>query len=142
MIVEASFGSSIYEGMKRLRDEVMRKPIGLRLSKNDTDGEESQIHIASLSESGEVNGTVILKPLTPDVVKLRQMSVATDMQGKGLGAQLVRFAESLAQKKGFKTIETHARCSAQGFYEKLGYRATGTIFTEVGLDTIKMHKAL
>ncbi|HEY8191535.1 MAG TPA: GNAT family N-acetyltransferase [Alphaproteobacteria bacterium] len=142
IIQEIPYESALFEATRKLRDEVLRRPIGLTLSAADIEGENHQIHIAAIDDSGDVRGTVILKPLSESLVKLRQMSVSPACQGQGCGKQLVRFAERVALERGYKLIELAARISALGFYEKLGYRTEGEKFTEVTLPTIKMVKAL
>jgi GNAT superfamily N-acetyltransferase len=141
-IAIVAFGTPLYEHTKMFREAMLRQPLGLRWSAQDLIGEESQIHIAALALSGAVVGTVLLKPLSEDAVKLRQMAVSREMQGIGLGKKLVLFAESAAKDRGFQRIELHARISAQAFYQKLGYRIEGAAFTEVTVPTILMKKAL
>lgn len=138
-IQTVAHNSEAYHGIKQLRQDVLRTPIGLVLNEKDTAGEETQTHICAI-ENGKVLASVIMKPLENRIVKLRQMAVATDQQGRGLGSQIVRFAENWAKQNGFTEIELSARISAQVFYEKLGYHTTGKPFTEVGLPTIKMIK--
>ncbi|MBY0407831.1 MAG: GNAT family N-acetyltransferase [Rickettsiales bacterium] len=134
-------GSEAYAQIKQLRQDVLRTPIGLVLNEKDVEGEDKQILIAAQAQ-GRVVGSVILKPISRTLMKLRQMAVADSQQGQGLGSQLVRFAEAHARTQGFEIMECHARVSAQPFYEKLGYNTTGDLFTEVGLPTIKMQKNL
>jgi N-acetylglutamate synthase-like GNAT family acetyltransferase len=142
-ITEVLFGSELYEQSKQFRDHVLRRPIGLTLSAQDIAGEERQIHIVAINaEDREIVGCVLLKPLTSDLIKLRQMAVGPQAQGAGLGRKLVRFAETLAQARGFKEIELNARVSAQVFYEKLGYEVCGEPFVEVTLPTILMTRTL
>lgn len=136
------YSSSYYEQSKRCRQNVLRTPIGLALSEKDVAGEELQLHIAALDEADKVVGTVLLKPLTPTLIKLRQMAVDHALQGAGLGSRMVRFAEQIAHARGFHRIELNARVYAKGFYEKLGYAAEGDEFEEVGLVTVKMTKSL
>lgn len=140
-ICTITYGSDEYDQIKRLRQDILRTPIGLVLSEKDVAGEEAQTLIAAI-EHGRVVGSVQLKPLGQGVMKLRQMAVADSHQGQGLGTKLVRFAEDESRALGFEIIECHARVSAQGFYEKLGWCTTGGTFEEVGLPTIKMNKAL
>ena len=136
------FGTERYEQTKACRNTVLRVPIGLHLNEKDTQGEERQIHIAAVDDRNHVAGTIIIKPLSETRAKFRQMAVMDHAQGRGLGRQLVTFAETLARQKGFQEAELHARITAQGFYEKLGYKIEGEPFTEVGLPTILMKKQL
>lgn len=136
------FGTSRYEQTKRFRDKILREPLGLTLSEKDVEGEGQQLHIAALDDAGEVVGTVVLKPGSTDEMKLRQMAVADKMQGTGLGKKLVTYAETVAKEHGFHVIAMHARISALGFYEKLGYKSEGESFIEVTVPTILMKKRL
>jgi predicted GNAT family N-acyltransferase len=140
-IVEVAFGSSLYDAMKQLRQDVLRTPIGLVLNEKDVAGEDQQIHIAAV-ENSRVVGGIILKPLSEGTIKFRQIAVASNQQGKGVVREILAFAENMARAKHFRDIEMNARITAQIFYEKLGYKAVGELFKEVGLDTIKMIKTL
>ena len=70
------------------------------------------------------------------------MAVHAKCQGKGIGESIMLFAEKLALDKGYTKIIMHARDSALGFYEKMGYSITGDMFEEVGLPHHIMQKIL
>lgn len=141
-IKEISFGSPEYEAVLDIRYAVLRRPIGMELRPKDTELDDTEFHIAAF-DGEAIIGCVLLRPLSATHLKLRQMAVMDSYQGKGIGAALVRFAEGFAARKNFGTIETNARRTAQGFYEKLGYKPlTGDVFMEVSLHTVTMHKIL
>ncbi len=142
IIKEVTFASEQYEAMKRFREDALRIPLGLTLSDDDLKDEDTQIHIAAVHDDGAIMGTVLLKPLSRDHVKLRQMAVLPVLQRNGIGRRLVQFAEQTAHARGFDNVELHARIHARGFYERLGYEAVGETFFEVTLPTIKMIKRL
>jgi GNAT superfamily N-acetyltransferase len=79
---------------------------------------------------GRVVGTVEVRPeKQPGLWSLHLLAVAPELAGTGLGKQLIAFAESQAQIEGAErlrldTPENHPWLPA--FYEKLGYRTTGT----------------
>ena len=75
-------------------------------------------------------------------VRLRQMAVISGLQGKGVGRVLMQFAENIARDRGFKTLIMHARTTALGFYEKLGYKIKGDEFEEVTIPHYVMEKEL
>lgn len=141
VIREIAFGSDLYDQTACFRDCHLRRPLGMVLAAADVAGEDHQIHIAAV-QGGHVVATVVLKPLSPARVKLRQMAVDPARRGTGLGRSLIRFAERLARERGFDTIEMSARTSATGFYEKLGYHAVGAGFREVGLPHITLTRSL
>ena len=76
------------------------------------------------------------------VAKLRQMAVRNGSQGTGIGRMLMIFAETVARDKGFKKLVMHARKSAIGFYEKLGYKIQGDEFLELTIPHYVMEKDL
>jgi ribosomal protein S18 acetylase RimI-like enzyme len=78
----------------------------------------------------------------PGSVRLRQMAVLNNLQGKGIGRALMQFAENIARDRGFQKITMHARQTAVGFYEKLGYRVCGQEFEEVTIPHYVMEKLL
>jgi predicted GNAT family N-acyltransferase len=75
-------------------------------------------------------------------VRLRQMAVLNDLQGKGIGKALMLFAENLARDRGYKKITMHARKNAIGFYEKMGYVRIGNEFEEITIPHYLMEKKL
>ena len=75
-------------------------------------------------------------------LRLRQMAVQNNQQGKGIGASMLNFAEIIARDKGYKKLIMHARETAVRFYEKLGYKLLGDRFTEVTIPHFIMEKKL
>jgi histidinol dehydrogenase len=136
-----NFDSPEYRWMCRLRDEVLRKPIGLRLTEAETARDKDDILLACLKNE-EAIACCILTEIAPDTVQLRQMAVAPAYQGKGIGEQILRFVEKKADENGYDVIRLHARKTAAGFYEKNGYSILGEEFTEVGIPHLKMEKLL
>tara|TARA_B100000579_G_scaffold159439_1_gene129592 strand:- start:161 stop:586 length:426 start_codon:yes stop_codon:yes gene_type:complete len=134
-------GSGEYEGTVALRDEVLRKPLGLSYDPAELAGEKDSFHLAS-REGAELVACLVLKPLDERCIKMRQLAVRENAQGKGFGRELVNYAHSFAKGRGFAEIFLHARETARGFYEKLGYEAEGNPFTEVGLPHLAMRKKL
>jgi len=132
-------GSGEYEETVALRDEVLRKPLGLSYDPTELAGEKESFHFA-LREGAELVACLVLKPLDERCIKMRQLAVRDNAQGKGFGRELVNYAHSLAKERGYAEIVLHARETALGFYEKLGYQVEGNPFTEVGLPHLVMRK--
>jgi ribosomal protein S18 acetylase RimI-like enzyme len=70
------------------------------------------------------------------------MAVQNNLQGKGIGASMMNYAENVARDAGFKVLIMHARKTAVGFYEKLGYTIAGEEFFEVSIPHFIMEKRL
>ena len=135
------FGTDEYQQMLKLRDEILRKPLGLHFSDDEVEKEKSNLHIAAY-EDGKMLGCCMLVQEKPQTVRLRQMAVINDLQGKGIGRALMQFAENLARDRGYKKITMHARKNATGFYEKLGYKKVGKEFLEITIPHYVMEKEL
>lgn len=134
-------GTKEYQQMINLRHMVLRKPLGLDFSKEELEKEKNDILIGCFDDD-KLEGCCMLTDIGNKVVRLRQMAVLSGLQGKGLGRVLMQFAENIARDRGFRTLSMHARKTAVGFYEKLGYRITGEEFVEVTIPHFVMEKAL
>src|SRR4051812_35134656 len=100
-----------YPQVWTLREEVLRRPLGLSLRDEDLSGETEEYIIIALRQD-KVVGCVMLRLISPSELKLRQMAVAEEFQGRGIGAAIVKEAECLATEKGFSSISLHARREA------------------------------
>jgi len=134
-------GTKEYQEVVRLRDEILRKPLGLRFTPDELEKEKENLHIAAF-EDDQMLGCCMLVEEDLQTVRLRQMAVLNDLQGKGIGRALMQFAENLARDRGYKKITMHARQNAIGFYEKMGYRKQGNEFTEITIPHFVMEKEL
>lgn len=132
-------GDKEYADVFNLREEILRKPLGLSLHNEDLSNEVND-YILVAEEDDTIVACLVLTPHNKQTVQLRQMAVAEHMQGKNIGRQLVDYAEQFAWDKGYTHIMLHARMVAKGFYEKLGYRQQGGIFTEVNIPHVEMVK--
>jgi ribosomal protein S18 acetylase RimI-like enzyme len=135
------YGSPEYQQMVKLRDAVLRKPLGLTFTQEDLESEKDNILIAAFEEE-RMLGCCMLVEERPDVVRLRQMAVLNALQGKGIGRALMNFAENIARDRGYKIVKMHARNNSIGFYEKVGYKKKGDEFIEVTIPHYVMEKVL
>jgi predicted GNAT family N-acyltransferase len=130
-----------YPQVWTLREEILRRPLGMSLNDEDLSKEAEEYIIIALQQE-IVIGCVMLRPISTDRLKLRQMAVAENFQGKGVGAAIVAGAEHLATELGVPYISLHARMEAVPFYERCGYERVGVEFTEVGIPHLLMQKRL
>lgn len=133
---------SRYRDLVELRRRVLRIPLGLDFTARQLAEEKEDIHVAAYLD-GALVGCVLLRAMDRShsaVVKLRQMAVDPGHQRRGIGAQILAFAERLAAERGYREIVLHARETAAPFYERAGYVPTGEIFTEVTIPHREMVK--
>lgn len=133
--------SAEYREMIQLRLDILRKPLGLSFTPEELENERNDILIGAYEED-RILGCCTLTETAPGVVRLRQMAVSGNLQGKGIGRQMMQFAENVARDYGYKKITMHARNTAIGFYEKCGYTLQGGEFIEVSLPHHVMEKQL
>ncbi len=138
---EIEIGSDEYRAELALRDAVLRRPLGVEIDEEELARDRTGRHFAALLD-GAVIACAGLYPDGPGRMRLRHMAVAPAMQGTGVGAKLIGFAEEQARASGVARIETHARCMARRFYEQRGYAAAGEEFDEHTIPHILMEKAL
>jgi N-acetylglutamate synthase-like GNAT family acetyltransferase len=137
---QIDYGSKEYDQMLQLRYEVLREPLGLTFTPEELERAKRDILLGCFDED-ELQACCMLTP-KGDVVKLRQMAVKKGLQGTGLGRIMMIFAENVARDQGFKKLIMHARSSAIGFYEKLGYNISSEEFLELTIAHYEMEKDL
>jgi len=140
-IKQIDHGTKEYRQMVALRDEILRKPLGLSLIKEELEKEKNDILIGAFEED-KMLGCCLLTRVNDNSVRLRQMAVQNNLQGKGIGASMLNFAENIARDAGYKNIVMHARKTALHFYEKLGYKITSDEFEEITIPHYLMEKKL
>ena len=134
-------GTKEYQQMVHLRNETLRKPLGLTFDEAELEKEKEDILIGAF-EDDRLLGCCVLSPMDETSIRLRQMAVPNNMQGKGIGRALMIFAENIARDQGYRKLCMHARKTALGFYMKLGYTVSGEEFTEVTIPHYIMEKGL
>ena len=134
-------GSKEYQQMVDLRMHILRKPLGLDFTKEELESEKEDVLIGCF-EDDKLEGCCLLTKTDKKTVRLRQMAVTSGLQGKGLGRVLMSFAENVARDLGYEKLTMHARKSAVGFYEKLGYNICSDEFNEVTIPHYVMEKDL
>jgi len=130
-----------YETASQLRNRLLRQPLGLDLFSEDRTAEALDRHFAAWSGE-QIIACLVITPKSAARVKLRQMCVAEDYQGRGVGSFLVARTEQLLRADGIEEIELAARLEAQNFYQRLGYAIKGEPFMEVTIEHILMAKML
>lgn len=140
-IKQIDHNSKEYSLMVQLRYDILRKPLDLNFDDKELEKEKDDILIGAFDDD-ILLGCCLLTQLNEKEVRLRQMAVQNNLQGKGVGASMMNFAENISRDKGFETIVMHARKTAVGFYKRLGYVVVGKEFNELSIPHIKMQKKL
>jgi predicted GNAT family N-acyltransferase len=133
------YNSAAHKQMIDLRNDILRKPLGLSFTPADFQKEQQDILIGAF-EVNKIVGCCVLTKVNERTIQLRQMAVNNEFQGKGVGKQIVQYAEKIAQEEKYETIMMHARSVAVSFYKKLGYAIEGNEFMEVSIPHFMMKK--
>lgn len=136
------FGTPLYDETIRLRNKILRAPLGLEFTEEELAREWEDFHLGILTPEMELLGCLVMQPLSEHSIKMRQVAIDEGHQSKGLGKQLVKFSEEFSKAHGFSKIELNARETAVPFYQKLQYEILGDQFIEVSIPHFKMFKKL
>ncbi len=67
-----------------------------------------------------------------------RLAVKKDQRGKGVGTAICRFIIDYCFSRGHTYIWLNSQYQAIDFYQKLGFVSCGDIFTEAGIEHVKM----
>ena len=118
-----------------LRYDILRKPWGQPPGSEKDEGEETSIHRMIIDENlREALAVGRLQFNSTHEAQIRYMAVADNLQGKGLGSQIISALEDVARGKGIQRIILSARGNALQFYKNNGYeivKKTHLLFGEI-----------
>ena len=129
---EIALDSPEYAASLALREEVLRRPLGLTWTAEEVAKEAKSRHLGCFLD-GELAGALVLTPEEEGSVRMRLVAVAPGQQGKGAGSALVAFAEEVARGAGYEMMVARARGTAVPFYRKHGYGVETDVFMQVGI---------
>lgn len=133
-------GSLDYQKAICLREDILRKPLGLAFTCEELKKEKSHVHISGFM-GDDLCASAMLVPQN-NGLKMQRVAVREELQGKGIASAMMKFCESYALQNGFKEIYCHARQTAVKFYVKNGYSPEGEPFIETTIPHQKMRKEL
>ena len=99
---------------------------------NDFDGIHFGIYV-----DHDLTGVVSLFT-NDDVGQFRKLAVLPDLQGRGLGAQLMEYLIDFCKVQKLTKIWCNARVNAKEFYTKFGFHETDKTYTADGFDFVIM----
>src|SRR5579885_2772830 len=107
----ADFASPEQLASIELRRRILRWPLGLDFTPEQLAAEVHEFHLVALQD-GQVVACLVLTPQEAKTIKMRQVAVDSELQGKGIGGKLVEFSERFARENGFKRMVLNARENA------------------------------
>ena len=120
------------------RWKILRKPIGKNISSLKDKFEQSAFHLIGIKEK-EIVACGRLHFNNKDEAQVRYMAVAQNLQGIGIGKEVLRLLEKNAKKNKAKKIVLNARDHAIDFYKVSGYKIVKKYY---GSDTDIPHTTM
>jgi predicted GNAT family N-acyltransferase len=139
---EIAYGSTDYGRECELRNDVLRRLLGLNLYDEDLSRESKQVHFGLFDAEGMIVACAIVVPMADGQARIRQMAVAEHCQRQGHGTRIMKEIEAVLQRRGFGHLVLNARMPAVPFYERLGYAVASEEFLEIGIPHVRMEKGL
>ncbi len=126
---------------RRIREEIFMQEQGFQVEFDEID--PIAYHLL-LWQEGEAVATGRLFPKAGDgaVYIVGRVAVRKAWRGRDLGRAVLEQLEQKARQLGAGRIELSAQVQAQGFYEKLGYTASGQPYLDEHCPHIHMEKTV
>ena len=122
------------------RWKILRKPIGKNISSLKDKFEKSAFHLIGIKEE-EIVACGRLHFNNKDEAQVRYMAVAQNLQGIGIGKEILRLLEKNAKKNNAKKIVLNARDHAIDFYKVSGYTIVKKYYgSDTGIPHTTMEK--
>lgn len=132
------YDSKDYWDTIKLRDKILRIPLGLRFTPEDIVSEKDHLHIAGFDGHTQLASCMVVRRMNSH--QIRRVAVDESLQGKGAGKAMMVFCEQLAKTANIHELMCHARQTAITFYERCGWQFEGDLFLEQGIPHIIMRK--
>jgi len=100
------------------------------------------LHAVAINRMGMVLATGRLLQHGPGVARIGRMAVKKQLRGSDVGRRVLHILMDAAQQRGDTQVLLHAQCSAEGFYQRAGFKPQGAIFEEAGIAHIEMVRQL
>tara|TARA_B100000524_G_scaffold33059_1_gene16290 strand:- start:4953 stop:5399 length:447 start_codon:yes stop_codon:yes gene_type:complete len=110
-----------YKEYDLFRWEILRKPIGKNIASLKDKFEESAFHLIGIKDQ-KIIACGRLHFNNKDEAQIRYMAVSKNLQGFGIGKQILDLLEKNAKENNAKRIILNARDHAIGFYQISGYK--------------------
>ena len=121
------------DALMRVRRAVFIAEQGVS-EREELDGEDaSSQHFLATDGQGRPIGTARLMPSG----QVGRMAVLPAWRRRQVGASLLGLAMEAAKRQGL-AVFLHAQVSAQGFYERNGFVASGEVFLEADIEHLRM----
>lgn len=100
------------------------------------------VHALVRNRMGQPLATARLTQDEPGVARIARVAVSRTMRATGFGRVVMEALMQLAAERGDTRVVLCSQCSAEGFYQHLGFTPIGEPFVEAGVPHIDMARRL
>lgn len=135
---EIAYNSPEWTKAVRLREKILREPLGSKFTNEELEAEKNHIQIAGFLNNYLVATAVLVQEA--DKMKMQRVVVSESLRNQNIGSEMMSYCEKIAIERNISVIYCHARDSAVNFYLKNHYESEGEYFDEDGIPHLKMRK--
>lgn len=129
--------SEAEESIRQVRNAVFIEEQGVSVEEEFDGDDVDYVHVI-VTDDGVPVGTGRLG----SDGRFGRIAVVKKARGRGIGKILMMALERHARQSGIDRLWAHAQIQALGFYENLGYRASGKPFMEADIQHKQIEKSL
>ncbi|MFC5523372.1 YbgC/FadM family acyl-CoA thioesterase [Polaromonas jejuensis] len=126
----------------KVRTAVFVEEQGILLEMEWDEADGTAIHAVAYNGLGQGIATGRLIRHASGVGKIGRMAVHRALRGSHTGQSILEALLDAARQRGDAEVMLYAQCSAEGFYQRLGFAPRGEPFDEVGIPHIEMFRRL
>jgi YbgC/YbaW family acyl-CoA thioester hydrolase len=128
---------------RAIRGEVFIQEQGIPKELEWDAADASAVHAVAYNRLGVAVATGrLLSGSAPGEGKIGRMAVNRVLRGGHIGQQVLAALMDAARQRGDRSVMLHAQRSAEGFYDRLGFKRQGESFEEAGIVHVTMDKSL
>lgn len=125
----------------KVRTAVFVQEQGIPMDMEWDEADSMALHAVAYNGLGQGIATGRLVRQAEGVGKIGRMAVHHALRGSRVGSDILRALMDAARERGDREVMLYAQRSAEGFYQRLGFKPRGEPFEEVGIPHIEMVKA-
>ena len=140
VVVKRVTDSSMYDTACRIRFEVFVHEQGVPAEIEMDEYDALAEHVVAFHDGKPAGcGRVVI---LDGNAKIGRVAVIKSERGKGIGRKICEELIKIGSEKGVNEFVLHSQLAVVNFYKKLGFETVGGIFTEAGIEHVKMLKKL
>jgi len=116
-----------------LRDEVFVQEQGIAAPLVWDTADAGATHAVVLNRLGQPVASGRLVQEAGATGRIGRMAVKRALRGASLGRDVLLALVQVSRERGDHAVTLHAQCSAEGFYQRLGFQPRGDVFEEAGI---------